>query len=75
MRSCRWTIDFVRQEARSAEADVAFRWVGEDRPEVYMVRPHRQGLTERDAWALAQSAKDAIALAHGSGKLGDGLRA
>lgn len=75
MRSCCWTVDFARQEARSVEADVAFRWVEEGRPEVYMVRPLRQGLTERDAWALAQSAKEAIALERGSGKHTDGLRA
>jgi hypothetical protein len=61
-----WTVDLGRLEAHSPEADVAFRWTDDDQPEVYLVRPRRDGMTEEDAWMLAQAAKRAIASRLGS---------
>ncbi|MFO1148844.1 MAG: hypothetical protein U1E62_10760 [Alsobacter sp.] len=56
-----WTVDLGRLEAHSSEADVSFRWTDDDQPEVYLLRPRRDGMTEADASTLAQAAKRAIA--------------
>jgi hypothetical protein len=61
-----WTVDLGRLEAHSPEADVAFRWTHDNQPEVYLVRPRRDGMTEADAWLVAQAAKKAIANRSGS---------
>jgi hypothetical protein len=58
-----WTVDLRAREARSLAADVTFRWTTDGRPQVYLVRPHLPGLSECDAWHIAQAAQRAITAA------------
>jgi hypothetical protein len=61
-----WTVDLGRLEAHSPEADVVFRWTDDDLPEVYLVRPRHDDMTEEEAWTVAQAAKRAIGKRRGA---------
>jgi hypothetical protein len=56
-----WFVDLRGREAFSPIANVTFRWTSDGRPLVFLVRPNLPGLTECDAWHVAQAAQRAIA--------------
>jgi hypothetical protein len=56
-----WSVDLRGREARSPIANVTFRWTSDGCPLVFLVRPNLPGLTECDAWHVAQAAQRAIA--------------
>jgi hypothetical protein len=56
-----WLVDLKGRQASSPAADVVFRWTSDGRAQVYIVRPRLTGLSECDAWHIAQAAQRAIA--------------